>query len=184
MDLTSILTAAGVPLAGWTSHTAWLYRKLLTARRDPLTALHTRDGFTTRAEHLIRTLPGRVSVLLIDLDDFKAVNDIHGHAAGDAVLATTAERLHTWCGRTGTAARLGGDEFALVALDVTADRLELLSTALTRRVSVAGLSIPVGASVGVCHLADLPMPSLTDALSAADRDMYSHKPDGRTSRRR
>ncbi|MFC8454619.1 hypothetical protein [Kitasatospora sp. NPDC057223] len=47
-----------------------------------------------------------------------------------------------------------------------------------------GRQIPVGASVGVCHLADLPHLSLTDALAAADRDMYSHKPDGRTSRRR
>ncbi|GAA5008133.1 GGDEF domain-containing protein [Kitasatospora paranensis] len=182
MDLAPIL-AAGVPLAGWTGHSLWLHQKLTTARRDPLTGLHTRDGFTTRAEHLIRTHPDRVTVLLIDLDDFKTTNDTHGHAAGDTVLAATAERLHIWCGRNGTPARLGGDEFAVVVLDA-ADRLEALSTTLGEPVPYLGQPLPVGASVGVCHLAALPVPSLTDALTAADRDMYAHKPGSRTSRRR
>ncbi|KQV15325.1 MULTISPECIES: GGDEF domain-containing protein [unclassified Kitasatospora] len=182
MDLAPIL-AAGVPLVGWTSHTTWLYRQLSTARRDPLTGLHTRDGFTIRAKHLARACPERTTVLLIDLDDFKTINDTYGHAAGDSVLAATAERLHIWCGRTGTAARFGGDEFAVVALD-TADRLEALSTALLRPVPYLDNLLAVSASVGISHLADLPAPSLTDALAAADRDMYAHKPDGRTSRRR
>ena len=184
MDLAPILAAAGVPLVGWTSHSTWLYRRLATARRDPLTGLHTRDGFTARAEHLVRSHPDRTTVLLVDLDDFKAVNDTHGHAAGDTVLTATANRLAAWCGPHGLAARLGGDEFAAVVLDATSERLERLSAALTTQMSLAGRQIPVGASVGVCHLADLPVPSLTDALAAADRDMYSHKPGGRPSRRR
>ncbi|GGV37126.1 GGDEF domain-containing protein [Kitasatospora herbaricolor] len=184
MDLAPILAAAGVPLVGWSTHGTWLYRRLATARRDPLTGLHTRDGFTARAERLIRSHPERTTVLLVDLDDFKAVNDTHGHAAGDTVLATTANRLSTWCAPHGLAARLGGDEFAVVVLDATADRLEQLNAALTKQMLLVDQQIPVGASVGVCHLANLPVPSLTDALAAADRDMYSHKPDGRTSRRR
>ncbi len=184
MDLAPILAAAGVPLVGWTSHSTWLYRRLATARRDPLTGLHTRDGFTARAEHLVRSQPDRTTVLLIDLDDFKAVNDTHGHAAGDAVLTATAARLSAWCGPHGLAARLGGDEFAVVVLDATAERLEALSTALLKPVSHLDGLPPVGASIGVSHLPDLPVRSLTDALAAADRDMYSHKPDGRTSRRR
>ena len=182
MDLPAIF-AAGAPLLGWTTHSAWLNRRLATARRDPLTGLHTRAGFTTRAERLLRRRADRLTVLLIDLDDFKATNDDHGHAAGDAVLVATAERLSTWCGRSGIAARLGGDEFAVVVLDA-ADRLELLSAALTKQVSLGGQRLSVGASVGVCHLVDLPVISLTDALAAADRDMYAHKRDGRTSRRR
>ncbi|MFI8080478.1 GGDEF domain-containing protein [Kitasatospora sp. NPDC086009] len=182
MDVAPYLTAAA-PLAGWTTHSVWLYHRLSTARRDPLTGLHTRDGFTTRAEHLIRHQTERVTVLLVDLDDFKATNDTHGHAAGDAVLAATAERLHTWCGRTGTAARLGGDEFAVVTTHAP-DRLDGLRSALHRPVPYAGATLPVASSIGVCHLADLPVPSLTDALAAADRDMYAQKSDGRTSRRR
>ncbi|WP_344625931.1 GGDEF domain-containing protein, partial [Kitasatospora arboriphila] len=112
MDLAPILAAAGVPLLGWTTHGTWLARRLATARRDPLTGLLTRDGFTARAERLIRSHPDRATVLLVDLDDFKTVNDTHGHAAGDAVLTATAHRLTAWCGPSGLAARLGGDEFA------------------------------------------------------------------------
>ncbi|GAA4857166.1 GGDEF domain-containing protein [Kitasatospora terrestris] len=179
MDLAPIL-AAGVPLLGWTTHGTYLARRLATARRDPLTGLLTRDGFTTRAERLIRSHPDRTTVLLIDLDDFKTINDTHGHAAGDAVLAATADRLTAWCGSSGLAARLGGDEFAVVVLD-SADRLGDLRTALNQPVPVGGLFLNVGASVGASHPAAL---LLTEALSAADRDMYAHKPGGRTSRRR
>ncbi|MEV6212991.1 GGDEF domain-containing protein [Kitasatospora sp. NPDC051914] len=179
MDLAPILAAA-VPLVGWTTHGTWLARRLATARRDPLTGLLTREGFTTRAERLIRTHPDRATVLLVDLDDFKKVNDTHGHAAGDAVLIATAHRLTAWCGPHGLAARLGGDEFAAVALD-SADRLPALRESLHQPVPFAGGLLPVGASVGASRPAAL---LLTEALSAADRDMYAHKPGGRTSRRR
>ncbi|WP_405365740.1 GGDEF domain-containing protein [Kitasatospora sp. NBC_00039] len=182
MDLPTIF-AAGAPLIGWTTHSAWLNRRLATARRDPLTGLHTRAGFTARAHRLIANHPDRASVLLIDLDDFKATNDTHGHAAGDAVLTATAERLSIWVGRSGIAARLGGDEFAAVVLDGPG-RLPGLLAALHRPVAYAGFSLPVAASVGICPAAELPVVSLTDALAAADRDMYAHKRDGRTSRRR
>lgn len=179
MDFAPLL-AAGVPLLGWTAHGTWLRHRLATARRDPLTGLHTRDGFTTRAERLIRSHPERTTVLLIDLDDFKYVNDTHGHAAGDAVLAATANRLGSWCGSAGIAARLGGDEFAAVVLD-SGHRLADLHAALHEPVPFGGELLDVGASVGASYPAAL---LLTEALSAADRDMYTRKPDGRTSRRR
>ncbi|MER7849570.1 GGDEF domain-containing protein [Kitasatospora sp. NPDC096077] len=182
MDLPTAFAAA-VPLIGWTTHGVWLSQRLATARRDPLTGLHTRDGFTARANRLTQRRPDRASVLLIDLDDFKVTNDTHGHAAGDAVIVATADRLSTWCGRTGIAARLGGDEFAVVALDAPA-RLPELRSALNQPVPYAGLTLPASASVGICPIAELPVVSLTDALSSADRDMYAHKRDGRTTRRR
>ncbi|WP_035847566.1 GGDEF domain-containing protein [Kitasatospora azatica] len=178
MDLAPLL-AAGVPLLGWTTHGTWLARRLAISRRDPLTGLLTRDGFTTRAERLIRKHPDRITVLLVDVDDFKAVNDTHGHSIGDAVLATTAGRLTRWCGSAGLVARLGGDEFAVVVLDA-ADRVDQLRTALTAPVPFGQQLISVSASVGASHSAAL---LLTDALSAADRDMYAHKPGARTSRR-
>ncbi|MEV4558296.1 GGDEF domain-containing protein [Kitasatospora sp. NPDC049285] len=179
MDLAPLL-AAGVPLAGWAAHGTLLARRLATARRDPLTGLLTRDGFTARAERLIRSHPERTTVLLIDLDEFKAINDTHGHAAGDAVLAATARRLDTWCGTDGLAARLGGDEFAAVVLDA-ADRVPDLRGLLQRPVAFGTSLLAVGASVGTSHPATL---LLTEALSAADRQMYASKPGARTSRRR
>ncbi|MFD8319124.1 GGDEF domain-containing protein [Kitasatospora purpeofusca] len=174
------LVAAAAPLVGWGAHGTWLHRRLAHARRDPLTGLLTRDGFTARAERLIRSHPEHVTVLLVDLDDFKAVNDTHGHAAGDAVLAATADRLTRWCGSHGLAARLGGDEFAAVVLD-SAHRLDDLRAALHEPVPYAGALLPVGASIGASHPAAL---LLTEALSAADRDMYTRKPNGRSARRR
>ncbi|MFD7732058.1 GGDEF domain-containing protein [Kitasatospora phosalacinea] len=179
MELAPLL-AAGVPLLGWTTHSTVLARRLATARRDPLTGLLTRDGFTTRAERLIRRHPERTTVLLIDLDDFKAVNDTHGHAAGDAVLAATARRLATWCGPDGIAARLGGDEFAAVVLDAE-HRVPDLNDQLHHPVPYGTELLNVGASVGTSHPATL---LLTEALSAADRQMYAAKPGARTARRR
>ncbi|MFD5512799.1 GGDEF domain-containing protein [Streptomyces sp. NPDC127051] len=175
--------AAGLPALGWAFHGGILLRRLATARRDPLTGLHTRAGWTARAEHLVARHPGAL-VLLVDLDDFKAVNDTHGHAAGDAVLTATARRLSTWCGRHGIAARLGGDEFAAIVTDPAGARgLPALRAALAQPVTHNGCTVLVSASVGHCHRADLPVPTLTDALSAADSSMYAAKGHGRRNTR-
>jgi diguanylate cyclase (GGDEF)-like protein len=177
------LIAAGLPTLGWAVHGGLLLRRLSTARRDPLTGLHTRAGWTARGEHLITHHRGAL-VILVDLDDFKSINDTYGHAAGDAVLTATAHRLAHWCGRHGIAARLGGDEFAAIVAqpDKTAG-LNALRTALDQPVDHNGRALLVSASVGHCHRADLPAPSLTDALSAADRSMYAAKGHGRRNTR-
>ncbi|MFB7113793.1 GGDEF domain-containing protein [Streptomyces sp. NPDC056291] len=175
--------AAGLPALGWAIHGGMLLRRLATARRDPLTGLHTRVGWTTRAEHLMAKHPGAL-VVLVDLDDFKATNDTHGHAAGDAVLTATARRLAAWCGRHGIAARLGGDEFAAIVTDPGhTPGLNTLQTTLDRPVDHHGHTLPVSASVGHCHCAHLPAPTLTDALSAADSAMYAAKGHGRRNTR-
>ncbi|MFI8445564.1 GGDEF domain-containing protein [Streptomyces rochei] len=171
--------AAALPALGWALHGSLLLRRLATARRDPLTGLHTRAGFTTRAEHLLARNPAAL-VVLIDLDDFKAINDTHGHAAGDAVLTATARRLRDWCAGHGIAARLGGDEFAAIVTDpARTPGTTALRTALGRPVAFDGHLLPVSASVGFCHRTDLPVPALTDALSAADAGMYAVKGHGR-----
>ncbi|MCT7352574.1 GGDEF domain-containing protein [Streptomyces sp. 15-116A] len=173
------IAASLVPLLGWAVHGSILTHRLASARRDPLTGLHTRAGWTARAEHLIRRHPTAV-VLLVDLDHFKTLNDTHGHAAGDAALIATADRLRTWCGRNGTAGRLGGDEFVAVVQDLAAADLDALTTALHRPLHFGGKSVPLSASVGTCALAELPIPALTDALAAADAAMYAAK--GRSRR--
>ncbi|QIJ64983.1 GGDEF domain-containing protein [Streptomyces sp. JB150] len=171
--------AAGLPALGWAVHGGMLWRRLSTARRDPLTGLHTRAGWTARAEHLLARRPNAL-VVLVDLDDFKAINDTYGHAAGDAALTATAGRLADWCGRHGVTARLGGDEFAAIVTDPAhTPGLRALQNALDRPVEHDGRVLPVAASVGHCHRAHLPVPTLTDALSAADAAMYAAKGHGR-----
>ncbi len=135
MDLQ--LAASVAPLLGWAVHGGILTRRLATARRDPLTGLHTRAGWTARAEHLIRRHP-TAAVLLVDLDHFKTLNDTHGHAAGDAALAATADRLRSWCGHNGIAGRLGGDEFVAVVRDLAATDLGALTAALHEPLPYAG----------------------------------------------
>jgi diguanylate cyclase (GGDEF)-like protein len=177
------LIAAALPTMGWAVHGGLLARRLATARRDPLTGLHTRSGFTARAERLIARHPAAL-VLLVDLDDFKAVNDTHGHGAGDAVLTATAHRLTAWCGRHGIAARLGGDEFAAAVTDPAhTTGPAALRTLLAEPVPHGGRLIPVSASVGCCHRTDLPVPTLTDALTTADAAMYAVKGRGRRNTR-
>ncbi|MFC9390424.1 GGDEF domain-containing protein [Streptomyces venezuelae] len=180
---TQTIAAAGLPALGWALHGGLLLRRLATARRDPLTGLHTRAGWTTRAEHLLAKHPNAL-VLLVDLDDFKAINDTHGHAAGDAVLTATADRLTDWCGRHGIAARLGGDEFAAIVTDPAHTAgLFALRIALDGPVTHDSHVLPVSASVGHCHRGHLPVPVLTDALSTADASMYAAKGHGRRNTR-
>ncbi|MFE1863253.1 GGDEF domain-containing protein [Streptomyces anandii] len=175
--------AAGiVPLLGWAVHGGILTRRLATARRDPLTGLHTRTGWTARAEHLIRRHP-TAAVLLVDLDHFKTLNDTLGHAAGDAALIATADRLRTWCGHNGTAGRLGGDEFVAVVRAMAAAELDALTATLHQPLHHDGTCLPLAASVGACRVAELPVPSLTDALAAADAAMYAAKGRGRRGSR-
>lgn len=176
------IAASIVPLLGWAVHGGILTRRLASARRDPLTGLHTRAGWTARAEHCIRRHPA-AAVLLVDLDHFKTLNDTHGHAAGDAALIATADRLRAWCGRNGTPGRLGGDEFVAVVQDLAAADLEALTAALHRPLPYAGTSLPLAASFGACRIAELPAPALTDALAAADAAMYAAKGRGRRGSR-
>ncbi|MEU4872557.1 GGDEF domain-containing protein [Streptomyces sp. NPDC021608] len=176
------IAASILPLLGWAVHGGILARRLAFARRDPLTGLHTRSGWTARAEHLIRRHP-HAAVLLVDLDHFKTLNDTHGHAAGDAALVATADRQRAWCGHDGTVGRLGGDEFVAVVRDLAAVDLDALTTALNQPLDYDGVSLPLAASVGACTVADLPVPCLPDALAAADAAMYAAKGRGRRGSR-
>ncbi|GAB2717234.1 GGDEF domain-containing protein [Kitasatospora kifunensis] len=161
-----------------------LAAKLHTARRDPVTGLATRAGWTEFAERLVAE--GPTTVFLCDLDEFKAVNDTYGHAAGDAVLAATAQRLAGWCGPRGGAGRLGGDEF-VVAVPYTGEdldgRVAELRQILAQPVEYRGRLLPIGASVGAAKTVTAEKHALSGILGKADAAMYRAKGRGRRGRR-
>ncbi|MEV7345062.1 GGDEF domain-containing protein [Streptomyces sp. NPDC093544] len=182
--LATILLSALPPMAGWAVHVRWLGARLDTARRDPLTGLVTRDGFTRRATALLKD--PRAVVLLADVDRFKHINDTHGHAAGDALLKATADRLARHVGPSGVAGRLGGDEFAAVVIDdhgTVGDLLAVLHGVLARPVDGQDPAVCTSVSLGWVRAADFPGDDLSGLLRRADEAMYAAK-QGRAGMRR
>ncbi|WP_091713070.1 putative bifunctional diguanylate cyclase/phosphodiesterase [Methylobacterium phyllostachyos] len=148
------------------------------ATHDDLTGLLNRAGFIQQAEMRLRS--GPVSLLLLDLDGFKVINDVYGHKAGDRVLVEVARRIGAALPANGLAARLGGDEFA-VLYDPAASGVPCEAMAAHLVAAVAqpfdGFDAGrLGVSIGI-H-AD-PEPSLTEMLSCADVALYAAKAAGR-----
>jgi diguanylate cyclase (GGDEF)-like protein len=121
---------------------------------DSLTQLANRSLFHNRLEHVLKSRRPGVCVLLLDIDEFKAVNDSHGHYAGDQLLRAVADRLRA-CVREGdTAAQLGGDEFALL-LDRAGGEVDAVAVAerllrdFEARIEVAGERLNVHVSLGI-----------------------------------
>jgi diguanylate cyclase (GGDEF)-like protein/PAS domain S-box-containing protein len=158
---------------------------------DPLTGLANRALFRNRVDHAIARgeRPGSsIALFLVDLDNFKLVNDGLGHGIGDQLLATVAQRLRYELRPSDTVARLGGDEFAvLVEDDVTelsaAGVAQRLVDAVRPSVAIDGQQVLASASVGVSILKvqgpDRPAASGADELLRdADLAMYAAKAGG------
>ncbi|MFP5411072.1 MAG: diguanylate cyclase domain-containing protein [Gammaproteobacteria bacterium] len=155
--------------------------------RDPLTGLPNRRYLQENEKHLLaiaRRAQKQTAVLAVDLDDFKAVNDRQGHAAGDAVLVASAQRMSQLLRETDVVARMGGDEFVIVLGQVE-------SAAAAREVGnrvVASLCQPVpladgghaqiGASVGFALSRDA---TLDNLLKRADAALYEAKRAGKNT---
>ncbi len=167
----------------------WVRRRRLhdLVTTDALTGLVNRAGLATAAARLRATEPTTHAACFVDLDGFKAVNDHLGHAAGDAVLRTVAERLRASVREGDVVARTGGDEFVVLVTDLprsTARDLarrvaQDLVTACEEVVEVPGRITRVTASVGVA-IAD-PGESCDALVARADLAMYVAK--GRGKRR-
>lgn len=155
--------------------------ELTEARTCPVTQLPTRTAWKALAEEVCAA--GDAVVLLIDLNDFKPVNDAHGHATGDAVLAATGKRLGAWADGRGYAGRLGGDEFAVVARDEPrlAEAISDLRDQLHAPISHGGIRLSVGAAMGVASVLGSTPEALSAGMHTADRRMYRDK--GRPGRR-
>ncbi|PIV72646.1 MAG: diguanylate cyclase response regulator [Rhodobacteraceae bacterium CG17_big_fil_post_rev_8_21_14_2_50_65_11] len=152
---------------------------------DSLTGLHNRRYALRRLDRMLAA-PGRgVAVMMLDLDHFKAVNDSHGHAAGDAVLAEVARRLRDVLRPGDLLARLGGEEFIVALRDTDSDSAlhcaERLREAVgSSPVTIPGRAgqIPVTMSVGLAMGHDRTEPG-EDLIARADRALYASKHEGR-----
>lgn len=156
------------------------------AHTDTLTGLANRLLFDARLEQslqLARRSRGQIALLLIDLDNFKTINDGYGHAIGDEVLRCTAQRLRMALREVDTVARLGGDEFVIVLTGLSgsadAERMtEKILGAIREPMRVLGLPMEITVSAGIAMFAgsDLSPPEL---LRRADLAMYAAKQAGR-----
>jgi diguanylate cyclase (GGDEF)-like protein/PAS domain S-box-containing protein len=152
------------------------------ALHDPLTGLANRTLLRDRLEHALARFErerGATAVLFIDLDNFKQVNDTHGHATGDAVLVESARRLHAAIRPGDTVARMGGDEFVAVCEHVDVESAlavaQRLQEALRPPLAAGGLEHQLSASIGVA-LGDREPEAL---LANADAASYRAKAAGR-----
>jgi diguanylate cyclase (GGDEF)-like protein len=159
------------------------------ARHDPLTGLPNRRVLVEALSEAVRMASADrpAFLLLIDLDRFKPINDLHGHATGDSLLCEVAARLTTLADGHGMAARLGGDEFAvLLPTGTDRDQIPRIADRVVSRLSesyyIAQHRLEIGASIGIalapadCHDG----PSL---LHAADVALYRAKRAGRSTYR-
>jgi diguanylate cyclase (GGDEF)-like protein len=157
------------------------------ALRDPLTGLYNRrhlmDQLETEFSFALRH-HGSLSLVLVDVDHFKELNDTRGHLLGDAVLRGIASRLRSALRKEDLAARYGGDEFAILCRDTPAEIAETAARRVLRIVRRPELvdntpDLEIGACLGV---ASIPHPQLLDHLAlfkAADEALYRAKNAGR-----
>jgi diguanylate cyclase (GGDEF)-like protein len=149
--------------------------------RDPLTSLPNRPMFLDRLQGaLADPTRAEVTVLFLDLDRFKAVNDRLGHAAGDELLRAAGDRIRRCMRSEDTAARFGGDEFAVVLLDqdpaVAQALAERIICAVREPFSITGGPVHIGVTIGIAEAhADV---AADELLAEADVALYGAKRDG------
>jgi len=178
----SFLAVAGIAIFGFRHirRTQALLEDL--AIRDPLTLVYNARAFAERlGQELKRTRRyGRpLSVLYLDLDDFKRVNDSHGHQTGDAVLKLVADAIRRAVRQLDVVGRLGGDEFAVLMPETDGDLADAAAARLAKELRDAFKGTPaVTASVGVvsCTRAEA---GVDDVLRQADQAMYQAKRKGK-----
>ena len=159
------------------------YRHL--AHHDTLTGLPNRRLLGDRAEQalaLARRSGHLVALLLLDLDDFKIINDTDGHSAGDIVLIAIAQRLRALVREIDTVARLGGDEFVILLQEIShqadaARVAEKVIEAIRKPIEVGNRQYLLGVSVGIAHFPDHAA-NMEGLMQRADIAMYQAKQAG------
>jgi diguanylate cyclase (GGDEF)-like protein len=155
------------------------------SREDFLTGLKNSRAFAEalRTEAIrVRRYRHQITIVYLDLDDFKQVNDRYGHHAGDLLLAAVANVLRHNVREVDVVARLGGDEFALLLPETDADAARLvlvnLRAAFREALGTSGFTSPVSFSAGAVTFAK-PLDSIEQMIQYADRVMYTVKQNGK-----
>jgi diguanylate cyclase (GGDEF)-like protein len=154
----------------------------VASETDPLTGAANRAGLAQQASQVL-THPNQRTLILLDLDKFKPVNDLYGHEAGDAVLVEIARRIKALLRADDMVARVGGDEF-VVLLNQANDRAVLdhiskrLLDSIAQPVAFGGQMLTVGGSLGIARYPGNGL-TLPDLMQAADVAMYHIKKNGR-----
>ncbi|GLE53337.1 GGDEF domain-containing protein [Mycobacterium montefiorense] len=174
----------GVPL-GMQSLVHTLRTDLQSSGRDPLTGLHNRRSFNNSAYELIRvhrSMPGSYLVVaVIDLDDFKRLNDTHGHATGDQALVAVAAALQASCRATAVIGRSGGEEFVVADIKATPDPGRMAERICD---AIAAIPFQITASIGTSSAALGAGPItpglelIDDLIRTSDAAMYQAKRAG------
>lgn len=159
-------------------------RLLAASRTDFLTGLNNRQGFFELGPELLKQGKGGSHILLAaDLDHFKAINDEHGHDAGDRVLRLFASIASETAGPGAISARLGGEEFAILLPNIGKEGASMVAESVARRFAEKaarsdGLGIPATVSIGLAEVQTGEM-DLSELLAAADGALYRAKKLGR-----
>jgi diguanylate cyclase len=158
----------------------------VAAALDPLTGVAHRGHFETALQEWVQTARATAKsfvLALIDLDNFKEINDTHGHLAGDAALVGAAQALNGWIGPGDLLARYGGDEFALLLADVTLEAALKRAPALiaaVARAEFADADAPALRLTVSCGLAEWrPLEKIESLMKRADQALYAAKGQGR-----
>ena len=200
----ALLLNAALILLGWQRHTS--LRKQLAAHRisaqeakrlaelDDLTGALNRRSFALHLTGLLEDAAKSneacaIAIVAIDVDNFKQINDLYGHAAGDSVLRETSRRIEAQLPKDGTVARLGGDEFvcAFPYHPASVDQVELIATHVIEQVAlpvtVAMKPIDITVSVGISHSGQAEKAAVDEAahelMHKADIAMYRAKKKGK-----
>ena len=166
-------------------HTAYLERLKSQAERDGMTKLLNRRAMIERlTAHFGAPDGGKGALLYIDIDNFKSVNDVHGHQRGDTVLTEVTALLSETTGPNDLRGRIGGDEFVVWLDDADVDRGEAVARAMVKRgrdlaVHSSAPDRPAGLSVGVAIRPAESAESVESAIERADQAMYRAKAAGR-----
>jgi diguanylate cyclase (GGDEF)-like protein len=191
INLVTPIVAAILPVIGTTIFLLMCSQRIRqfwenAASTDYLTGLPNRRTLFTQGETLLAQQPAEsagVAVGVIDIDCFKAINDRHGHDAGDQALAFVANRILATCRKTDLLARQGGEEFAIILSDVDPGLAEAAMEAIRNAVAseafrYRGASIPMTVSLGFAMLSASER-TLDDGLRRADVALYRSKSEGR-----